>query len=101
MKQSIMVPMWLNMSPGKVASQCCHAVASARGTMEDKRVILRLTTPVEMKLVRLLALHAGLMWYSFTDSAPTTEGTDGKETVYWIGGDEETVNSVTGELELY
>ena len=39
-KQAIIIPVWLGMSPGKVASQCCHA-ALKFGKFEDKRVILR------------------------------------------------------------
>ena len=108
-KQSIIVPVWLGMSPGKVASQCCH-VALRYGRFEDKRVILKVDTHIQ--LVDILAEAIG--WQDpqyphapklevghFRDADPTTEGTDGEITAWSIRGPEETVNQVTGKLELY
>jgi hypothetical protein len=108
-KQAIIVPTWLKMSPGKVASQCCHAALKG-GQFDDKRVILKLESEAHyntlarfyseyLKNNRPFSTQPMLGW--FTDSGPTTEGTENVVTVYWIRGLEEDVNRLTGQLELY
>ena len=100
MKQSIIVPAWLGMSPGKVASQCCH-VASKYGRFEDYRVVLKVATEAQLLEIIAEALTRGLIITYFRDSNPTTEGTDGVITAWSIRGPEQTVNEVTGKMELY
>lgn len=101
MKQAIIVPRWLKMSPGKVASQCCHAALTA-GNLDDKRVILGADSPALIAILAKLATRiAGIEWGYFQDEGPTTEGTDGVITVYWVRGEDGLVNYLTGDMELY
>ena len=100
-KQSIIIPVWLGMTPGKVASQCCH-VALRYGQFADRRVILKVDTHIQLVDILAGAINmAGLEVGHFRDAEPTTEGTDGEITAWSIRGPEETVNQVTGKLELY
>jgi peptidyl-tRNA hydrolase len=109
-KQVILVPTYLGMSPGKVASQCCHVAVPFGGPEKvEKRVILKvgershigtLVTLVDFVNKMLPEEHL-LSWDPFVDSIPTTEGTDGKLTAVSITGREEDVDLVTGHLELY
>jgi hypothetical protein len=105
-KQAIIVPTWLKMSPGKVASQCCHAALWGGGQPDDIRVVLKIESQAHVdtltKLVELMAdAGAYITIEHFTDSGPTTEGTEGVTTAYWIRGEEPDVNFLTGHLELY
>lgn len=110
MKQVIIVPAYLGMSPGKVASQCCHVALPLGDQSEDiqKRAILRVDSKAHLNAIRQLWSMAVTLnpdfkpsWYAFVDSEPTTEGTAGKVTAVSIVGEEEIVNDITGTLELY
>lgn len=104
-KQVILVPMWLGMSPGKVAAQCCHVTALAIPNMlfyPDCRIILRVETKKEMAILWQKASRSRTVSsFRFKDRAPTTEGTDGKFTAYSFVGEAEHVDALTGHLELY
>lgn len=108
MKQVILVPMWLGMSPGKVASQCCHVTAAAVRALTtlslalpEVRVILKIETKKEMAQLWDRARWSRVDCFRFKDSAPTTEGTAGKFTAYSFVGRPEDVDALTGHLELY
>lgn len=109
MKQVILVPMWLGMSPGKVASQCCHVTALSCQDLYDEtyerlacRIILKMPTKKEMAILWAKAEREGkVMCWRFKDRAPTTEGTDGKFTAYSFIGPADAVDVLTGHLELY
>ena len=92
--------MWLNLSPGKVASQCCHA-ATKFGKFEIKRVILRVDSQAKLLDLIAKAEERSISVQSFRDSGPTTEGTDGVITVWSFLGYEARLDEVTGEMELY
>ena len=101
MKQSIVVPTWLGMSPGKVASQCCH-VALKYGRPADQRVILKVDSYEQLRgLLRNYAFNGNVTMGVFVDTGPTTQGTEGVITAYSFRGKEEAVDRVTGGLELY
>lgn len=99
-KQAIIVPAWLGMSPGKVASQCCHA-ALKFGAFSDKRVILRVDSPIQLLALVQAAEEMAVEVRGFVDSEPTTQGTSGTITAWSFRGCEEAVTEVTGKLELY
>ena len=100
MKQSIVVPTWLGMSHGKVASQCCH-VALKYGRFADRRVILRIDGFDQLVALIRAAVREKVTVGYFLDGEPTTEGTAGMATAFSFRGKEEAVNRVTGGLELY
>lgn len=111
LKQVILVPMWLGMSPGKVASQCCHVTAMVvEGLLmfslplPEVRIILRAQTKKEMAILwhKAIELDTIRMW-RFKDRAPTTEGTESKFTAYSFVGqyDNKDLDALTGHLELY
>ena len=107
MKQVILVPMWLGMSPGKVASQCCHVAvkdfAEGAGARVKARVILKVPTLEEMLHIIARAIQYGTATTvtTFIDSAPTTENTEDRVTAVSIVAADETLNRLTGHLELY
>lgn len=107
-KQVILVPTYLGMSPGKIVSQCCHVAVpfGIDSTSVQKRIILKVESKAHLETLRKLHdfvwnSHRGDPgWREFIDSAPTTEGTEGKVTAISIVGQEENVDLVTGHLEL-
>jgi len=109
MKQIILVPMWLNMSPGKVASQCCHVVemsftslAHIFGVKPKARIVVKVDTPGHMLNILSKALsNNSLLVHCFVDSDPTTENTAGQTTAVSITGNDEILQPITGHLELY
>ena len=100
MKQSIVVPTWLGMSPGKAASQCCH-VALKYGRFADQRLILRIDGWRQLQQILNSAARNEIDPGYVVDSGPTTEVPDGTITAYSFRGKEEAVDRVTGGLELY
>lgn len=106
-KQVILVPMWLGMSPGKVAAQCCHVTAMVLEDLYPKwqpdcRIILRVETKKEMAILwQKMDKSEVVFGWRFKDRAPTTEGTAGKFTAYSFLGRAEDVDQLTGHLELY
>jgi peptidyl-tRNA hydrolase len=107
-KQVILVPTYLGMSPGKVASQCCHVAVPFNGIERvGKRIILRVESRQHMESLKRLAewvepsRSSTIAWSEFIDSAPTTEGTEGQITAVSVIADEVDVDLVTGHLELY
>lgn len=104
-KQVIIVPTYLGMSRGKIASQCCHAAVEARNRqwMVGKRIILRADTSQKVSaLWKKAGKFEGWLFERFkiTDAEPTTEGTAGKVTAVSFVGYEEDVDEVTGGLKL-
>jgi peptidyl-tRNA hydrolase len=110
-KQVILVPTYLGMSVGKIASQCCHVARPMY--MDDnieKRAILKVDSPQHLETLRRLKNNLNLRWasenlsevdwYEFVDSAPTTEGTAGLTTAISVIGEEAAVDCITGHLEL-
>jgi peptidyl-tRNA hydrolase len=110
-KQVILVPTYLGMSVGKIASQCCHVARPMY--MDDnieKRAILKVDSQRHLEALRRLkdSLNrcwvydnlAEVEWYEFVDSAPTTEGTAGLTTAISVIGEEAAVDCITGHLEL-
>lgn len=101
LKQVILVPIWLGMSPGKVISQCCHVAARLWPT-DVTRIVVRVETKAEMdRLWRKAGREPYVHRYRFRDSAPTTEGTAGKITAIGFSGHADVVDRVTGHLRLY
>ena len=106
-KQVILVPMWLGMSPGKVASQCCHVTALVATDLPYTfptiacRIILRVETKKDMAILWNWVANSRVKRFRFKDHAPTTEGTDGKFTAYSFVGEAADVDALTGHLELY
>jgi peptidyl-tRNA hydrolase len=107
-KQVILVPTYLGMSPGKVASQCCHvAVPFGDGVGVQKRIILKVESATHMTSLFKLKAYVNqkndycIMEHVFTDSAPTTEDTAGKVTAVSFIADEAIIDLITGHLELY
>ena len=108
LKQAIIVPMWLGMTPGKVASQCCHVVAiAASGAISSRfvdlpRIVLRVTTKKEISVLwQKASLNGNIGCCRFKDSAPTTEDTANKFTAYCFTGRPEDLDPIFGHLELY
>ena len=106
-KQVILVPTYLGMSPGKIVSQCCHVAVPFSGHGVQKRIILKIDSAKHLETLKRLrdacwpVLHYDEpTWLEFVDSAPTTEGTEGKITAISIVGQERYVDMVTGHLEL-
>lgn len=114
MRQVIIINADLKMSPGKVASQACHAAVNAAlsGAWCDvaewrekgpTKIVLR-ATEKQMKKAFRLAKRKGLNAAMFTDGAPTTEGTADKETAVAIGPHPKSffvTTGVTDGLKLY
>ena len=102
-KQVIIVPIYLGMSPGKTASQCCHAAVkpALEGTVVDKRIILRGETPEEIqKLWRHASKVSGLkMRFSIMDEGLTEVPPHSITAISFVGS-EEIVDKITGSLKL-
>lgn len=97
LKQVILVPLWLKMQPGKVASQCCHAAVMG-GTGVQKRIILKVDTDAEMRLWAQAEM-AKLYRFKIVDEGLTEVAPDSVTAVSFIG-EEEDVDKVTLGLAL-
>ncbi len=114
LKQVIVINDDLKMSPGKVASQAAHAAVGAAMTtvhtniVEEwmhapTKIVLRASAR-QMRGILKRAQTVGLRVFTFVDSAPTTEGTEGKMTALAIGpilSDSWRLKKATGHLKLY
>lgn len=100
-KQVILVPTYLNMQPGKVASQCCHAAVRLvrSGHNPDKRIILKVETVDELTALMDQAMTVGLLVFPIVDEG-LTEVPTGSVTAVSIFGAEGVVDGVTGNLSL-
>eukprot|EP00735_Rhodelphis_limneticus_P007318 TRINITY_DN19840_c0_g1::TRINITY_DN19840_c0_g1_i1::g.28978::m.28978 TRINITY_DN19840_c0_g1::TRINITY_DN19840_c0_g1_i1::g.28978 ORF type:complete len:190 (-),score=19.94,sp/O76387/PTH2_CAEEL/33.69/4e-22,PTH2/PF01981.11/1.7e-32,UBA/PF00627.26/9.4e-07 TRINITY_DN19840_c0_g1_i1:456-992(-) len=110
-KMVLVVSKELNMSPGKIAAQCCHAALEVFRQISDqpwakswegegeKMVVLQ--TPSSSDFVGLCerAKELALAHTVITD-AGRTEIESGSQTVFACAGLEETVNQITGKLSL-
>lgn len=110
MRQAIIIPGWLNMSPGKVASQAAHVAARAKAESsvskhEGTRIVLRANTPEQLfdVLGRAYAYPDHMTVTVFADSGQTTEGTDKVITAIAITAYafENILTQTTAGLELY
>jgi PTH2 family peptidyl-tRNA hydrolase len=109
-KQVILVPMWLKMSPGKVASQVAHAAVAVSDSYQHEqnrtlevsaRIVLQVPTLEAMLEVLYEAAQYRLRPVVFRDEAPTTEDTEGRVTAVVITSHDEVLKNITGHLELY
>ena len=98
LKQVILVPLWLKMQTGKVASQCCWAAVRG-GTGVEKRIILKVDTDAEMQRLWFEAENAKLCRFKITDEG-LTEVPPGSVTAVSFIGEEEEVDKVTRGLPL-
>lgn len=105
LKQVIVIPEYLGMSPGKVISQACHVVAAEAYVSElkpDCRIVLKCPTKKEISILWQRAWEGNkVQCRRFKDQAPTTENTAGKFTAYCFTGQAEDIDSLFGHLELY
>jgi PTH2 family peptidyl-tRNA hydrolase len=109
-KQVILVPMWLKMSPGKVASQVAHAAVAVSDAYRHEQnrtleVSARVVLAVPTLEVMLEVLYEAAQWRLrptvFRDEAPTTQDTEGRVTAVVITANDEVLQKITGHLELY
>lgn len=97
-KQVILVPRWLGMQPGKIASQCCWA-AVLFGVRASKRIILRVDTPEQLEDLIYAAKSVDLTVEQVVDEG-LTEVPPNSITAISIVGEESVVDTVTGGLPL-
>lgn len=112
LRQVIVINDDLQMSPGKVASQACHAsVGAALKTaradyLQDwmhapTKIVLR-ATAAQMRGIIKRAKARKVKVYAFVDSAPTTEDTENKMTALAIGPlERDKFIGITSHLPLY
>lgn len=99
LKQVILVPTYLNMSTGKIASQCCWA-AEKHGRDVEKRIILRVDGRGKMADCIVDGwLNRGLTVGRIFDEG-LTQVAPGSMTAVSIVGEEELVDVITGKMEL-
>lgn len=114
-KMVILVRTDLNMTKGKAAAQCCHAVLSAYKQAARRspkmlaaweadgqpKVTLRTDSQEELEALQRRAREAGLVAESIRD-AGRTQLVPGTKTVCAIGpGPIKLINLITGHLKLY
>eukprot|EP00803_Ostreobium_quekettii_P000221 evm.model.scf_434.5 EVM.evm.TU.scf_434.5 scf_434:72530-77027(-) len=111
-KVVLVIPSELNMSPGKIASQCAHAAVGMYRVMMvsqvpwlatwesqgEKTVVLSTDTCEELGALMARAEELMLMVYMVED-AGRTEVQSGSRTVLAIAGLTEMVDQVTGHLQ--
>lgn len=114
MKLVILVRMDLKMTPGKIASQCCHVALAAAQTAQEADpvrliqwqsegepiIVLRVKDAAEMAALQRAARTAGLQTNLVSD-AGRTEVVPGTQTVLSVGPASATaIDRVTGKLSL-
>lgn len=102
----------LNMSPGKLAAQCCHGAVwlmiGDRGPEYQnwmntgmKKVVLQVNSEIELDTIAMKAAKLKLNWHLVQD-AGLTELPPGTSTIVAIGpATEQQLKKVTGSLKLY
>lgn len=101
LKQVILVPTYLNMGVGKIASQCCWAAMESRTHPPDKRIILKVETVDELTaLVRKAYAFGNAIVVRIIIDEGLTEVPKGSVTAVSLVGIEEHIDQITGELKL-
>lgn len=106
----ILVPKYLNMSPGKVASQVAHAVGKFAMTYPE--FMKEHHKENQAKYVLGIGYEFSLQYwqeklpkdvtvYKFFDRAPTTENTEGMATAAVVYGPRSLIDEAFSHLELY
>ena len=100
-KQVIIIPSYLGMSPGKVASQACHAAVKAvlGGIVPEKRIILKADSTDQLNALWRLAGQFKLERFRIVDEGRTEVEPHSVTAVSFIGS-EKNVDKVTGSLQL-
>lgn len=108
-KQAIIIPADLAMSPGKLAAQAAHAAVGACEKASFKvlaqwkengvtKIVLKVPTENDLGVLIFKANKAGLPWFLVAD-AGRTEIPANSITALAIGPGE--IDSITGNLPLY
>ena len=114
-KMTILVPRYLQMTPGKVAAQVGHAVQMATewATRHDRevwgtyrgapvKITLGVDSEAELYEVMAAAAHAKIPVHPFMDMPPTTQGTEYKITAVALGPVRSSkMDKITKHLTFY
>lgn len=100
MKQVIVVPAYLGMSPGKVASQCCWAAMLLSSTLVSKRVICKVDTVEDLTDMLKKGYANKFIKVHVVIDEGLTEVPPGSVTAVSFSGFEDDLDRLTRHLKL-